>query len=145
MSLDDGAFLDGADAERQAAAVFRIERFETFVVESLGMTGEMSVGDVAGFFDIVEREHLAGEIGFDDVLQHGQHGLSEHAAPGFEVRVDVARVRGILPPVSELVGVRVEDGVQAKRLHGSPWGCRHRRGRGRVLPTVGRIAEGGDR
>src|SRR5437879_13100453 len=101
------------------------------------MTGEMSVGDAAGFFDIVEREHLAGEIGFDDVLQHGQHGLSEHAAPGFEVRIDVARVRGILPAVSELVGVRVEDGIQAMRLHGSSWGFRYVLVMGGVLYTVG--------
>jgi hypothetical protein len=33
----------------------------------------------------------------------------------------VARVRGILPPVGELVGVGVEDGIEAKRLHGAPW------------------------
>src|SRR5260370_128739 len=62
VSFDDGAFLDSADAERQSPAVFRIERFEAFVLERLGMTGEMSVGDAAGFFDIVEREALAGEI-----------------------------------------------------------------------------------
>src|SRR5438445_251706 len=41
----DGAFLDGADAERQAAAMLGVERFETIVVERLGMTGEMGVGD----------------------------------------------------------------------------------------------------
>jgi hypothetical protein len=29
----------------------------------------------------------------------------------------VARVRGILPPVGELVRVGVEDGVQSQRLH----------------------------
>jgi hypothetical protein len=57
----------------------------------------------------------------------------------------VACVRWILPPVGELVGVRIEDGVQAERLHGAPWDCRHSRGRSRVLPTVGRITEGGDR
>src|SRR5258708_38046280 len=50
VSSDDGAFLDGANAERQSPAVFRIERFETFVVESFGMAGEMSVGGTAGFF-----------------------------------------------------------------------------------------------
>src|SRR5712692_4467511 len=121
VSFDDGAFLDGADAERQSAAVFRIERFETFVVESFGMAGEMSVGGTAGFFDIVECEDLSGKIGFDDVLQHGEHGFFKHAAAGFEVGIDVARVRGILPSVGELVGVRVEDGVQPKRLHGAPW------------------------
>jgi len=49
------------------------------------MAGEMRVGDAAGFFDIIECEDLAGEIGFDDVLQHGEHGFSEHAAAGFEV------------------------------------------------------------
>jgi hypothetical protein len=37
----------------------------------------------------------------------------------------VPRVWRILPPVRELVGVRIEDGVQAQRLHGAPWGCRH--------------------
>jgi hypothetical protein len=33
----------------------------------------------------------------------------------------VARVRRILPPVGKLVGVRIENGVQTKRLHGAPW------------------------
>ena len=80
----------------------------------------MSVGNAAGFFDVVEGEDLAGEIGFDDVLQHGEHGFFEHAPAGFEVGVDVARVGRILPPVGELVGVRVEDGVQSQRLHRAP-------------------------
>jgi hypothetical protein len=78
----------------------------------------MGVSDAAGFLDVVEGEDLAGEIGLDDVLKHGEHGLVEHAAAGFDVGIDVAGVRGILPPVGELVGVRIEDGVEAKRLHG---------------------------
>src|SRR5260370_602436 len=85
VTLDDGAFLDGADAERQAAAVLRIERFETVVVESFRAAGEMRVIDAASFVDVVEREDMAGEIGLDDVLQHDQHGLVEHSAAGFHV------------------------------------------------------------
>jgi len=120
VSFDDRAFLDGADAQREAAAVLGVERSEAFVVKSFRMAGEVRVGDAAGFFDVVEGEDLAGEVGFDDVLQHGEHGLFKHAAARFEVGIDVTRVRRILPPVGELVGVRVEDGVQAQRLHGAP-------------------------
>src|SRR3989441_10416314 len=69
------------------------------------------------------RSDLAGKIGFEYVLEHGEHGFVEHAAAGFEVGVDVARAGGILPPMGELVGVRVEDGIQSQRLHGAPRGC----------------------
>ena len=123
MGFYDGAFLDGADAERQAAAMLGVERFEAIVIERLGMAGEMGVGDAAGLFDIVEREDLPGKIGFEDVLEHGEHGFVEHAAAGFQVGVDVARARGVLPPMGELVGVRVEDRIQSQRLHGAPRGC----------------------
>ena len=119
VSFDDGAFLDRADAEREATAVLRVEGLETFIVEGLRMAGKVRVGRAAGFFHIVEGEDLAGEIGFDDVLKQRQHGFFEHAAAGFKVRIDVARVRGILPPVGELVRVGVEDGVQSQRLHGA--------------------------
>ncbi len=110
-ALDDCAFLDGADAKRQPPAVFRVKRFEALVVKSFRMAGEVRVREAAGFLDVIESEHLTGEIGLDDVLQHREHGLVEHAAAGFDVGINVARVRGILPPVGELVGVRVEDGV----------------------------------
>ena len=120
VSSDDGAFLDGANAQREAAAVLGIERFEALVIESFRVAGEVRVSDAASFFDVVEREDLAGEVGFDDVLEHGEHGLFKHAAARFEVGIDVARVRRILPPMGELVRVRVEDGVQAQRLHGPP-------------------------
>src|SRR5713226_7324752 len=130
VGFDDRAFLDRADAERQTPAVLRIERFEAFVIESFRAAGEMRVGNAAGFLDVVEGKDLAGKTGLDDVLEHGEHGLVEHAAAGFEVGVDVARVRGILPPVGELVGVGVEDGIQSQRLHGAPWSCRYDRGSG---------------
>src|SRR2546427_12525880 len=84
------------------------------------MAGEVRVSDTASFLNVVEGEDLSGEVGFDDVLEHGEHGLFKHAAARFQVGIDVARVRGILPPVGELVGVRVEDGIQPKRLHGAP-------------------------
>ena len=80
----------------------------------------MGVGDAAGFFDVFEREDLAGEIGFDDVLEHGQHGLVEHAAAGLDVGIDVPGVRRVLPPVGEFVGVGVEDRIQPQRLHEAP-------------------------
>src|SRR5882672_5180104 len=121
LTLDDGAFLDGADAEGQAPAVLGVKRSEAFVVEGFGVAAEVSVGDAAGFLDVVEGEDLAGKIGFEDVLQHGEHGFVEHAATGLDVGIDVARVRRILPPVGELVGVRVEDGIESQRLHGAHW------------------------
>lgn len=77
---------------------------------------------MAEHFNIVEGEDLAGEIGFDDVLEQRQHGLIEHAAAGFKVRIDMARVRRVLPPVRELVRVCVEDRVQSERLHGAHLG-----------------------
>ena len=89
---------------------------------------EMRVSDAASFLDVVEGEDLAGEIGFDDVLEQRQHGFFEHSAAGLKVRIDVARVRGILPPVGELVRVGVEDGVQSQRLHGTH--LKDSRGRG---------------
>src|SRR5260370_8654751 len=52
VSFDDGAFLDSADAERQSPAVFRIGRFEAFVVESLGMTGELTVADTPAYLPL---------------------------------------------------------------------------------------------
>src|SRR2546426_1003184 len=66
------------------------------------MAGEVRVSDAASFLNVVEGEDLAGEVGFDDVLEHGEHGLFKHAAARFEVGIDVARVRGILPPGAEL-------------------------------------------
>ena len=99
--------------------MLRVEGLEAFIVEGLRMVGKVRVGDAPGFFHIVEGEDLAGEIGFDDVLEQRQHGFFEHAAAGLKVRIDVARVRGILPPVGELVRVGVEDGVQSQRLHGA--------------------------
>ena len=121
LTFDNGAFLDGADAERQAAAMLGVERFEAFVVERFGMAAEVSVSDAAGFLDVFESEDLAGEIGLEDVLEHGEHGFVEHAAARLDVGIDVTRVRRILPPVGEFVGVRVEDGIEAQRLHEAPW------------------------
>jgi hypothetical protein len=118
MAFDDGAFLDGADAEGEASAMLGVERLESVVVKGFRVAVEMRVGHAAGFLDVVEGEDLSGEIGFDDVLEHGEHGFVEHAAAGFDVGVDVARVGGILPPVGELVGVGVEDGIEAQGLHG---------------------------
>ncbi len=123
VSLNDGAFLHRADAERQPSAVFGIKRFEALVVERLGMAGEVRVSDAAGILDVIEREDLSREIRLDDVLQHGEHGLFKHPAARFEIGIDVPRIRRILPPVGELVRVRIEDGVQAQRLHGAPRGC----------------------
>src|SRR6266436_1920797 len=145
VRFDDRAFLDRADAEWKAAAVFGVERFEAFVVEGFRMAGEVRVSDAAGFFDVVEREDLARETGFDDVLQHGEHGFFKHAAARFEIGIDVARVRRILPPVRELVRVRVEDGIQPKRLHAAPWGCGYGWVWGRGPITVVSIAEKGIR
>jgi len=71
-----------------------VEGFEAVVVEGFGVTVEVGVGHAAGFLDVVEGEDLAGKIGFDDVLEQGEHGFVEHAAAGFDVGVDVARVGG---------------------------------------------------
>jgi len=128
VCFDDSAFLDGADAQREVATVFGVEGFEAVVVEAFRMAGEVGVGNAAGFFDVVEREDLTGEVGFDDVLEHGQHGFFKHASAGFEVGIDVACIRGILPPVGEFIGVRVEDGIESQGLHGAPSGCRRKRG-----------------
>src|SRR5216683_1251879 len=148
VSFDDGALPDRADAEREATAMLRVEGLEAFIVEGLRMVGKVRVGDAPGFFHIVEGEDLAGEIGFDDVLEQRQHGFFEHAAAGLKVRIDVARVRGILPPVGELVRVGVEDGVQSQRLHGTH--LEDSRGRGdeksarRGTPQKGKKVETSD-
>ncbi len=84
------------------------------------MAAKVGVSNAAGLLDVVESENLASEVGFDDVLKHGQHGLVEHAAAGFDVGIDMAGVGRVLPPVRELVGVCVENRIQAKRLHGAP-------------------------
>src|SRR4029453_15084854 len=99
--------------------MLRVEGLEAFIVEGLRMAGKVRVGDAASFFHIVEGEDLAGKIGFDDLLEQRKHGFFQNAAAGFKVRIDVARVRRILPPVGELVRVGVEDGVQSQRLHGA--------------------------
>ncbi len=41
LGFDDGAFLNGADAQRETAAVFRVERFEALVMEGFRMAGEV--------------------------------------------------------------------------------------------------------
>src|SRR5437016_9733301 len=144
VAFDYCAFLHRADAERQAPAVFGKKRFEALVIKSFRTAGEMRVSDAAGFLYVVGGEDLSGKIGFDDVLQHGEHSLVEHAAAGFDVRIDVPRVRGILPPVGELVGVRVEDGIQPKRLHGAPCGCTGGWVGGRKPLATFSIAKAGD-
>jgi len=48
LTFDDGAFLDGANAEGQAPAVLGVERFEAFVIEGFRVAAEVGVGDAAG-------------------------------------------------------------------------------------------------
>src|SRR5580693_3950599 len=75
VTLDDCAFFHGADAQREAATMFRVKSFKTFVIKSFAVATEMGVGKAAGFLDVFESENLAGEVGFDDVLKHSQHGF----------------------------------------------------------------------
>jgi len=59
------------------------------------MTGEMSVGDVAGFFDIVEREHLAGEM---DLMMYCSMAsmVSPNMPPGIRGRNRCGACPGVL-------------------------------------------------
>src|SRR5271154_6775632 len=91
-AFDYRAFLHGPDAQGKPPAVFRVERFEALVIEGFRGAAKGSVSDAASLFDIFESENLAGKIGFHDVLKHGQHGFVEHAAPRFDVGIDMSRI-----------------------------------------------------
>jgi hypothetical protein len=71
-------------------------------------------------FDVVRSKDFSGEVGLHDVLQAGDLRVIEKAAPRADVGIDEARVRRILPPVRQLVAVRIEDRVEAKGLNLGP-------------------------
>jgi hypothetical protein len=112
-----------------------VEILPAFVVETLGIAAKVLICEFAGFLDVVDRENLAGEIGFDDVLQAGDLRMIEKAAAGTYVGVDVAGVRRILPPVGEFVAVGGQDRIEAEWLDGGLLGCGYRVGSWRGLRT----------
>ena len=69
------------------------------------------------FLDIFHRENFAGEIRFDDVLKTGNFRMIEKTAARADIRINVSRVRRVLPPVRELVAVRIQNRIESQRLN----------------------------
>lgn len=78
----------------------------------------MFVREFCGFLDVFGGKNFAGKIRFHDVLQPSDFGMVEKTAARADVRVNEARVGGILPPMRQLVAVSVENRVETKRLDG---------------------------
>jgi len=78
----------------------------------------MFVRESRGFLDVFGGKHLTGKIRFHDVLQPSDFGVIEKTAARADVRINEARIGGILPPMRELVAVSVENRVEAKGLNG---------------------------
>jgi hypothetical protein len=95
-----------------------VEAPPALVVETFGIAAEVCGGKLGSFFDIRQGEDFASEVGFDDVLEPGEFGLAEKASTRANVGVDVAGVRGVLPPVGELVAVGAKNRIEAQRLNG---------------------------
>jgi len=76
-------------------------------------------GRCGGLFDM-SSVNTWPKIGFDECIA-AWRAWSLRTCPRDRGRNRCAACPGDMPPVRELVGVRVEDGVQPKRLHGAPW------------------------
>jgi len=101
----------------EAAAVLGIERFEARVIESFGWPE--SARERCGGPSTSSRVKIwPAKLAFDDVLQHGEHGLF-NMPPRDSSRSRCARVRGYCT-VGELVGVLLRRGFRRKDCMGSP-------------------------
>ena len=78
----------------------------------------MLVRESCGLLDVFGGENFAGKIRLHDILQSGDFGMIEKTAARAHVRINEARVGGILPPMRQLVAVSVENRVETKRLDG---------------------------
>jgi hypothetical protein len=70
------------------------------------------------FLDIFHRKNFAGEIRFDDVLKTGNFRMIEKTTARADIRINVSRVRRVLPPVREFVAVRIQNRIESQRLNG---------------------------
>jgi len=111
-----GAFFHSFDAQRQNSAVFRVKIPPAGVIETLRVTAKVFVGEFPSFLDIFGSKNFPGKICFYNVLQAGDFGMIEETTARAHVGIDEAGVGRILPPVGELVAVRVEDRIEAKGL-----------------------------
>jgi hypothetical protein len=96
--------------------VLRVKILPAFVVETFRVAAKVLIREFARFFNVVDRENIACEIRFDDVLEPSYLRMIEEAAAGADVGVDVAGVRRILPPVGEFVAVGGQDRIEAEWL-----------------------------
>src|ERR1700761_2964780 len=88
----------------------------------------MFVRELRGFLDVFESENFSCKIRFDDVLQSRHLRVIEKSAARANVRIDVACVGRVLPPVRELVAVGIQDRIESQRLNDlSPWRKRRKR------------------
>jgi hypothetical protein len=97
--------------------VFRVQASPTIVVETFRIVREVLVREPCRVLDVLKRENFTSEVRFDDVLQPGHFRMVEKAAARADVRINVPRVRRILPPVAELVAVGVQNRIELQRLN----------------------------
>jgi hypothetical protein len=90
-----------------------VQTFPACIVKTLGIAGKMFFREAPRLFDVFRGEDLSRKVRFHDVLQPGNFGMVEEAAPGAHVGVNEARVRRVLPPMRELVAVGIEDRIKA--------------------------------
>src|SRR5882724_11178116 len=78
----------------------------------------MLLGKFCGLLDVLKSKNFSCEIRFHDVLQSGHFGVIEKTAPRAHVRINKSRIERVLPPMTKLVTVSVQDRVESKRLDG---------------------------
>ena len=82
----------------------------------------MLIRELRRFLDILHGENFAREIRLDDVLQSRHFGVIEKTAARTDIRIYMSRICRVLPPVRELVAVRIQNRIESQRLNGSsPW------------------------
>ena len=114
-----GAFGDGADLDRKAAAVMLDNVHPAGAVEDAGAP-EVCGGEAIGGGDILGGDDASREIAAQVGLQAEKDGLREAAAARFQIAVDLGGAGRVLAPVRELVAVA----TQGKRHR---WDGGHRR------------------
>src|SRR5882757_8731961 len=82
----------------------------------------MLARELCRVLDVLKRKNFAGEVRLHDVLQPRHLRMIEKAAARANIRIDMPRVRWILPPVAELIAVGVQNRIELQRLNWrSPW------------------------
>ena len=94
-----------------------MQTFPACIIETLGISGKVFVCESPRFFDVFRGEDLSCKVRFHDVLQPGHLRVIEETAARANVGIDEARIGWVLPPMRQLVAVRIEDRIEAQGLN----------------------------